>query len=220
VKLAIDELIHNIAVIACNYYNKAPLSGYNMTAKTSKDTSLTDNGSGGALQQDKKEDEVVVDMIQLEADIQKGAPRVMRHMNADHSDSLKAYALAFGQDPNADQTQSAILTGLDVEGFWLELTLRDGRKVKDVLVPYDRRIQSAKELHQIAVDMHMAAFTKLGVLYKVQSGYYTTAFKMMGFQAYKLVKKRPYETAAFASITIFMAMAYGYRRYNNTVRRR
>jgi hypothetical protein len=194
-----------------------------MTATTSKDPFLTgdDDDGGGRAMEDKKEkeEEGVVDMIQLELDIQKSAPRVIRHMNGDHADSLKAYALAFGQHPNVDQTQSAILTGLDVEGFWLELTLLDGTKVNDVLVPYDRRIQSAKELHQIAVDMHVAAYTKLGVLYKVQSGYYVTAFKIMGFQAYKSAKKRPYQTTALATITV-LAIAYGYRRYNNTVKRR
>jgi Protein of unknown function (DUF2470) len=166
-----------------------------------------------------KDDKSVVDMVQLEADIQKSAPRVMSHMNADHATSLKAYALAFGQHPDAAKTQSAILTGLDVEGFWLELTLVDGTKISDVLVPYDRRIQSAKELHQIAVDMHVAAFAKLGVLYKIQSGYYSNAFKMIGAQAYKSAQKRPYRTTVVVTVTL-LAVAYGYRRYNNSTRRR
>ncbi|KAL3911489.1 MAG: hypothetical protein SGILL_007262, partial [Bacillariaceae sp.] len=117
----------------------------------------------------------------------------MRHMNQDHGDSLKAYALAFGLHPDAKRTKSAVLTGLDTEGFILELTLDDGvTKVADVMVPYDRRIQNSKELHKIAVDMHVKAYAELGVVYKITSGYYATAVKMMGFQAYKTAKKRPY----------------------------
>ena len=115
----------------------------------------------------------IIDMAQLEIDIQKSAPRVIRHMNEDHAASLKAYALAFGRHPDAAKTQSATLTGLDTEGFILELTLTDGSKVEDVMVPYDRRIQSAKELHQIAVDMHLQAFDELGVVYKITSGYWS-----------------------------------------------
>ena len=157
----------------------------------------------------------VVDMAVLEADIQRSAPRVMKHMNEDHAASLKAYALAFGKHPDAAKTQSAIMTGLDTEGFILELTLTDGSKVEDVLVPYDRRIQSAKELHQIAVDMHIQAFAELGVVYKITSGYYTTAFKMIGLQAYKKAKKRPYEAATLVTLTI-LAAGYGYKRYSST----
>jgi hypothetical protein len=157
----------------------------------------------------------VVDMAQLEVDIQKSAPRVIRHMNEDHSVSLKAYALAFGQHADAGRTKSAVLTDLGTEGFILELTLNDGSKVEDVLVPYDRRIQSAKELHQIAVDMHMKAFAELGVAYKIISGYYTTAFKMIGLQAYKKVKKIPYETAAVMALTL-LAAGYGYREYSSS----
>lgn len=168
------------------------------------------SSSNGAAASDTIE---VVDMAQLEADIQKSAPRVMRHMNDDHGDSLKAYALAFGQHPDASRTKSAILTGLETEGFILELTLEDGSKVSDVLVPYDRRIQSAKELHKIAVDIHVKAFAELGVAYKITSGYYTTAFKMMGFQAYKSAKKRPYETMTIVALTV-LAAGYGYCRYS------
>ncbi|KAG7354846.1 DUF2470 domain containing protein [Nitzschia inconspicua] len=165
------------------------------------------------------DDDAVVDIVQLEADIQKSAPRVMKHMNADHAASLKAYALAFGEHPDASKTQSATLTGLDVEGFWLDLTLEDGTTVSNVLVPYDRRIQSAKELHAIAVDMHTAAFAKLGVVYKIQSGFYTQAFKMMGVQTYKSAKKRPFQTMTVVTLTLF-AMAYSYRSYNKTPNRR
>ena len=156
-----------------------------------------------------------VDMAVLELDLQKSAPRVMKHMNEDHAASLKAYALAFGEHPDAGRTKSAIMTGLDTEGFILELTLADGSVVEDVLVPYDRRIQSAKELHKIAVDMHIQAFAKLGVVYKITSGYYTTAFQMIGLQAYKKAKKRPYETATMVALTI-IAAGYGYKRYSSS----
>jgi hypothetical protein len=166
----------------------------------------------------KDEDDVVVDMEQLEMDIEKSAPRVIKHMNNDHPESVKAYALAFGDHPRCSQTQSALLTGLDVDGFVLQITLRNGTTIQNVHVPYDRRIQDAKELHQIAVDMHVKAYEKLGVWYKITSGYYKKAIQMMSFQAYKKAKQRPVESIVIATtVTVGLGIVslYGYRTYSN-----
>jgi hypothetical protein len=159
----------------------------------------------------------VVDMDQLEADLQKSAPRVIRHMNEDHPDTVRAYSIAFGDHPLCVQTKSAILTGLDVDGFVLEVTLPDGTTVPNVHVPYDRRIRNAKELHSIAVDMHTKAYDKLGTWYKVTSGYYTTALRRIGVQTIKSARTRPLESAvvvvAAVALGIGMASIYGRRHY-------
>ena len=134
----------------------------------------------------------------LDADIQKSAPRVMKHMNEDHADSLKAYVLAFGTPTEICQRcESAILTGLDIDGFILDIIVRNDRNDNDdekqqqvtVRVPYDRPIQSAKDLHQVAVRMHILAYKKLGVWYKIRTGYYNRAFRMMGAELNKILGK-------------------------------
>jgi Protein of unknown function (DUF2470) len=124
-------------------------------------------------------------------------------MNEDHADSIKAYALAFGEfnnnnnnntddvDVEDDNTaiESAKLTGLDRYGFWLEVTLKDGSKIENVRVPYQGSIKSSKDLHMEAVSMHRLAYDKLGIKYKIQNGYYKQVAKMAALQLYKKVKK-------------------------------
>lgn len=138
----------------------------------------------------------------LDADIQQSAPRVMKHMNGDHPDSLKAYVLAFGT-PAGDcrRCESAVLTGLDVDGFLMEIVVKGrdlatcspgsmgGVIVVKVRVPYDRPLQSAKDLHQVAIRMHMSAYRKLGVWYKIRTGYYSRAFRMIGAEVTKTLGK-------------------------------
>lgn len=139
------------------------------------------------------------EIAKLEADLQKRAHRILKHMNDGHTDSIKAYSLAFGEDPRcAAETDSAILTGLDRVGFWLEVVLKDGTSLQQVRVPYQGTVASAKDLHMEAVNMHRQAYDKLGYRYKISTGYYTQVGKMVGFQVYKKVKANPAETAGIA----------------------
>jgi len=124
----------------------------------------------------------------LEKELQKRAPRVMSHMNGDHQDSIKAYALAFGDRPECVDTESAILTGLDSKGFKLEVTLKNGTKLEDVRVPYQGEVTSGKDLHMMAIKLHRLAYDKIGFVYKIKNGYYKQVAQMVGFQAYKKVK--------------------------------
>ena len=96
----------------------------------------------------------------LDEELQKAAGRVVSHMNNDHASSILAYAHAFGGDGCASAV-SAKMIGLDREGFLVEVTLANGER-KDVLIKYDREMKSAGQLHRIAVDMHFAAYGKLG----------------------------------------------------------
>eukprot|EP00536_Pseudo-nitzschia_multiseries_P006847 jgi/Psemu1/304416/fgenesh1_kg.151_\ len=172
-------------------------------------------------------------VAKLEAEIQKHAPRVTKHMNEDHEDSLVAYVLAFatgieGGDNNSDDEDpsllakvrnrelaiaSARLTALDTDGFLLEVAVvvgeGDARRVllSNVRVPYDRPIKSARELHAIAVAMHRTAYDQLGVLYKVEHGYYRRVWEMAAHTAQKALAKRKRALVAVAGV---VAMAGGY----------
>jgi hypothetical protein len=125
---------------------------------------------------------------ELEAEIAKSADRVMKHMNEDHGDSIKAYARAYGGEPEAT---AAVISGLNAEGFVLTVTLPGGVTKPGVLVPYTTPLSSAKDLHKVAVAMHFSAHNELGYVYKLSSGYYLTAAKMVWSQGSKAVMKRP-----------------------------
>jgi len=139
------------------------------------------------------------DQEELEAELQKRAPRVIKHMNDDHMDSVKAYSMAFGEHPRCvKETKSAILTGLDREGFVLQVTLDDETVLENVRVRYQGQVKTAKDLHMEAIGMHRKAYDKLGVWYKLSNGYYTQAAQMVGFQLYKNAKKQPREVVALS----------------------
>lgn len=182
--------------------------------------------------------DVVENKVKLEKDIRKNTPRVMKHMNDDHEDSLIAYVLAFAtgveghiennsnSHKEAAQLQqvldgrrtiiSAKLTDIDSNGFLLEIsTVEVGEndhdhsslcKVSNVRVPYDRPIQKAKDLHQIAIGMHRSAHDKLGIWYKTKNGYYQQVAKMVTVLSYKSLKKNK-KTVVMVGAT---AVAVGY----------
>ena len=89
----------------------------------------------------------------LEEELQQRAPRVLKHMNDDHEDSIKAYALAFGEYPSSSSKTEKIdvnyakITGLDRHGFFLRVTLKDGTILDNVRVPYQGSVTCAKDLH-------------------------------------------------------------------------
>ncbi len=155
---------------------------------------------------------LAAERVKLEADVAKSAPRVMKHMNEDHEDSLLAYVLAFatgvvGTDPTKDKENallrnvqkgklaitSAKLTDVDADGFVLEIKVLEPPDnmlvLSNVRVPYHEPISSARDLHHTAVAMHKMAFDKLGVWYKTKSGYYATAVKTAAAQKYTSIQK-------------------------------
>jgi len=143
-----------------------------------------------------------INTMDLEKELQKRAPRVISHMNGDHQDSIKAYALAFGNNPECVNTESAILTGLDRDGFILEVTLKNGTQLKNVRVPYQGDVTCGKDLHTIAIKLHRMAYDKIGVIYKIKNGYYKQGAKMIGFQAYKKARERPGTIGMLTVLTI------------------
>ena len=60
--------------------------------------------------------------------------RVCGHMNADHADSLLAWAHFYAKVPDA---ASATMTDVKPDGFELELTKADGYVMPKVLIPFD-----------------------------------------------------------------------------------
>ena len=106
----------------------------------------------------------------MEADLQKHASRVCKHMNEDHGDSLLAWAHHYAGLRTATEAKSV---GLTASGFLLDVTLGDGRIVPNVLVKYQPPIQKAVEVRKAAVAMHFEAFHGLGVGYKLRHGFYS-----------------------------------------------
>merc|ERR1740130_2033346 len=114
---------------------------------------------------------------------------------------------------------SAKLTDIDSNGFLLEIsTVEVGEndhdhsslcKVSNVRVPYDRPIQKAKDLHQIAIGMHRSAHDKLGIWYKTKNGYYQQVATMVTVLSYKSLKKNKKTVVMVAGATA-VAVAVGY----------
>merc|ERR1740130_1573630 len=114
---------------------------------------------------------------------------------------------------------SAKLTDIDSNGFLLEIsTVEVGEndhdhsslcKVSNVRVPYDRPIQKAKDLHQIAIGMHRSAYDKLGIWYKTKNGYYHQVATMVTALSYKSLKKNKKPLLWLVGVTATVA-AVGY----------
>mmetsp|Transcript_67603 Transcript_67603/g.209140 ORF Transcript_67603/g.209140 Transcript_67603/m.209140 type:complete len:154 (-) Transcript_67603:180-641(-) len=101
-------------------------------------------------------------------------PQIVSHMNEDHGDSILAYALHYaGFDGTAKaRATGASLTDLDYDGLTLSVTTADGGVHESVRVAYPGgRLEDPKSIRKVAVDMHHEAHSKLGLLYRLQSGY-------------------------------------------------
>lgn len=114
-------------------------------------------------------------MSELTDALAKAAPRVCSHMNRDHPDSVLAYAHHYAELRTA---ASATMVGLTPEGFELRVQLADGSE-RDVLVRYHLPLESAAQLHKLAVSMHFEAFHQLGVAYKLRHRYYLRAARQV-----------------------------------------
>ena len=110
----------------------------------------------------------------LHAALVKMGPRVISHMNDDHPESLKAYAVHYAGLADAS---SAKMVGMDARGFTLKVTRAAPADVEEVLVTYPRPLESAGDVCKLAVEMHFAAFKALGLKYRLTNGYYTGAAK-------------------------------------------
>lgn len=110
-------------------------------------------------------------MAPLDEEVEKSSGRVCAHMNADHADSLLAYARWYAK---MDDAKAAKMTNVTTEGFMLDVTLADG-SVKPALIKYPSKLQNAAALRKLAVTMHREAYDKLGVRYKLAHGYYSSA---------------------------------------------
>merc|ERR1711865_3951 len=58
-----------------------------------------------------------------------------------------------------------------------------------VRVPFDVPITSAREIHHVAVRMHRNAYDTLGIVYKLQMGYYQQVVKFVAFKSYKTIQE-------------------------------
>ena len=125
-----------------------------------------------------------VDDLELCMALQEVAPAFIEKMNGSYPEIVKAYSMVYGDHPSCmTETESAIITGLDRDGFVLDVTLKtNGNKdmaavLKDIRVPYQGKVKSADDLEAEAESMYKQACDKLGYMYKAQNGYYTKAAK-------------------------------------------
>jgi putative heme iron utilization protein len=72
---------------------------------------------------------------------------ILQHMNADHADSLLAYAHAAG----AADAQEATMLSVDRLGF--RLRLRTGERVHGVRIPFPREVTSAAACREVLIAM-------------------------------------------------------------------
>lgn len=177
----------------------------------------------------------------LEAEVSQRAGRIMKHMNSDHEDSLVAYVLAFATGVEVADTEkdledallrnilggklvitSVQITAVDTEGFLLQVKASENSEsevlvLSNVRVPFDKPIESAKEIHQMAVSMHRKAYDKLGVWYKTKNGYYKQVAKFIAMKSYMTVKKSSTTTTVFAGVAAVGAatLAAGYLRHRS-----
>ena len=114
-------------------------------------------------------------MAALAADLAQMEKRVCDHMNADHADSMLAWAHFYAQMPNA---ASARMTALTTDGFVLCVKLTDGTERMSTIA-YDPPPKSAAQIRKVAVAMHFKAFNGMGLTYKLTRGFYTGAVRMM-----------------------------------------
>ena len=113
-------------------------------------------------------------MSTLEADLERMSSRIITHMNADHADSLLAYAVYFAGLTDA---RSAKMSGVNTTGFELDVTLASGTVKKGVLIEYTSPLRSAGEVRKLAVSMHFAAYNGLGLGFKLRNNFYGNAVR-------------------------------------------
>lgn len=63
------------------------------------------------------------------------------------------------------------------EGLFLDVTIPGGETKSGVFVAYTRPLTSVGDVRSIVVEMHHEAYNALGIVYKLQSGYYKTQVK-------------------------------------------
>jgi hypothetical protein len=137
--------------------------------------------------------------------LEKSAQRIITHMNADHGDSIKAYLHHYAC---LDTAVKGELTAISVVGMTITATLECGKTVADVFVPYaSGALESAGAIRSVVVAMHKEAYGKLGYLYRLQNGYYTTA---AGHIIGALKKSRKAQVGVTAMVVV---AAYGVNRY-------
>jgi len=106
---------------------------------------------------------------------------------------------------------AARLTKVDRRGFVLEIHAIDDAKQSIVLskvrVPFDVPITAAREIHHVAVRMHRTAYDTLGIVYKLQTGYYPQVLKFVAFKSYKTLQQHKVVVVAgvLAVSTLVMA---------------
>mmetsp|Transcript_6185 Transcript_6185/g.22133 ORF Transcript_6185/g.22133 Transcript_6185/m.22133 type:complete len:148 (-) Transcript_6185:94-537(-) len=132
------------------------------------------------------------------------ASRAVKHMNDDHIDSLVAWAHYYLNVP-AHITDVALVDCTEegfhfmVEGVW-----------RMIPYPAECKCDSARDLRKVAIYMHNEAFAKLGLAYRLRSGYYKRAALMGSSFVLRKVQRNRHVVIPAVALSA-LAIAY-YRR--------
>ena len=74
--------------------------------------------------------------------------RICKHMNKDHADAVLMYAQVYGQVAAAI---AAVMESIDAEG--MNLTVDVNGASTPLRIPFDHKLESAKEAHHVLVEM-------------------------------------------------------------------
>ncbi len=74
--------------------------------------------------------------------------RICKHMNKDHADAVLMYAQVYGK---AESAVGATMESIDAEG--MDLTANVDGAATSLRIPFDHRLENAKEAHHVLVEM-------------------------------------------------------------------
>ena len=74
--------------------------------------------------------------------------RICKHMNKDHADAVLMYAQVYGK---AESAVAATMESIDAEG--MNLTANVDGAATPLRVPFDHKLENAKEAHHVLVEM-------------------------------------------------------------------
>lgn len=92
------------------------------------------------------------DVAKLDAALASASPRVISHMNKDHSETLVAWAVWYGKIEYSHISRAS-LVGISREGWTLEVSTCGGTS-SNLTIPFQPCVQDAKQLRKVAVQMH------------------------------------------------------------------
>ena len=160
-----------------------------------------DNTVGSSISSDEK----------VNSDLAKRADKIITHMNLDHEDSIKAYLRYYAKlgDATGGKITSISSAGLTLNATLLPQNTESKERIKEgIFVAYPSgKLENAAHAKTVLIEMHKEAYSKLGIRYKLENGYYKmiVGFIWMAFTKSKRAK------IIISSVAVIIA--YKYKKY-------